>query len=89
MNKVTNKTRLAENWYSNHLKKFKKEIRKNTKKQKKQNIKIRKSEEDYKKFNHRLQKTKKTTRLQKKNQYESIKRKVSLRKQTESNKEKK
>ena len=40
----------------------------------------------YKNYNHQLQKIRKTTKLQKKKQYESIKRKVLLRKQTESNK---
>ena len=33
---------------------------------------IRKSKEDYKKHNHQLQRTKKTTKLQKKKQYDNM-----------------
>ena len=87
MDSVTNKTRLAEKRYRDKLKKDKKEIRLNNKKHKKQNKKNRKREEDYKKYNHHLQKTKKPTKLQKKKEYELNKRKKRIRIQNESNKE--
>ena len=74
-----NKTRLAEKRYRDKLKKDKKEIRINNKKH----------EEDYKKYNRQLQKTKKPTKLQKKKEYELNKRKKLIRRQNESNREKK
>ena len=49
MNSVMNKTQLAEKRYMDEMKKDKKKIRLNTKKHKKQNKKIRKSKEDFKK----------------------------------------
>ena len=52
MNKVTNKTRLAEKRYSNQIKGVKREIRLITKKQKKkQNIKTRKKKKIMKSTN--------------------------------------
>ena len=60
---VTNKTRLAEKRYRDTLKKDKKEFRLNTEKQIKT---IRKGEEDYERYSRQLQKTKNTTKLQKK-----------------------
>ena len=86
MNSVTNKTRLAEKRYRDKLKKHKSGIRLNTRKPKRQNKKLRKSEEYYKKHNHQLQKTKRLQNYKKK-QYELNKRKTLIRKQTESNKE--
>ena len=87
MDSITNKTRLAEKRYRDKLKKSKKEIRLNNNQHKKQNKKIRKHEEDYKNYNHQLQKTKKLTKLQKKKEYELNKRKKLIRIQNESNKE--
>ena len=83
MNSITNKTRLVEKRYRDKLKKDKKEIRLNFKKQTK---KPRKSEEDYKKDHRQLHKTRKTTKLQKKKQYELNKGRKLIRKQNESNK---
>ena len=83
MDSITNKTRLAEKRYREKLKKDEKEIRINTEKQKK----IREDEEDYKKYNHQLQRTKQTTKLQKKKLFELNKRRVLIRKQNESKKE--
>ena len=57
------------------------------KSKKKRNQEIRSSEKDYKKYNHQLQKPKKTRRLQKKNEYEFNKRKTFIRKQIESYRE--
>ena len=48
--------------------------------------KLKNSKVDYKKYNHQLQKTKKT-KLQKKKQYELNKRRALIREQNESNKE--
>ena len=48
---------------------------------------LEKCEEDYRKYNRQLQKLKKTTKLQKKKQYETIKRRILIRKQNELNKE--
>ena len=66
MNSVANKTCIAEKRYRDKLQKDKNEIRLNNEKQIKQNEKIRKSRETYKIYNCQLQKTKKTTQLQKK-----------------------
>ena len=52
MDSVTNKTQLVDKRYRYKLKKDKKQIRLNNKKHKKQTKKIRKREEDYKKYNH-------------------------------------
>ena len=87
MDSGTNKTRLAEKRYRDKLKKGKKENRLNNKKRQKQNKKIRKREEDFKKYNHQLQKTKKLTKLQKKKEYELNKRRKLITIQNESNKE--
>ena len=87
MNSLTNKTGSAEKRNSDKLRKDKREIRINTRKPKGQNEKLQKIEEECKKHNHQLQKTKKTTKLQKKKQYELNKRKTLSRKQTESNQE--
>ena len=57
MDSVTNKTRLAEKRDRDKLKQDKEEIRLNNKKHKNKK-KVGKSEEDYKKYNHQLQKTK-------------------------------
>ena len=84
-----NKTRLAEKRYRDKLKKDKKEIILNNKKHKKQNKKIRKHEEDYEKYNRQLPKTNRTTKLQKKKKYELNKRRKLIRRQNESNREKK
>ena len=65
------------------------EIRLNNEKHKKQNEKIRKIEENYNNYNQQLQKTKKTTKLQKKKEYELNKRRKFIRRQNESNREKK
>ena len=81
-----NKTRLAEKRYRDKLKKDKKEIRLNTKKQ---NKRIKKIKENYDDYNHQLQKTKKKTKLQKKKEYELSKRRKLIRIQNESNREKK
>ena len=78
-----NKTQLAEKRYRDKLKIDKKEIRSN----KKQNKKNGKIKENYNDYNRQLQKTKKTTKLQKKKQYELNKRKTLIRIQNESNKE--
>ena len=45
--------------------------------------------ENYNDYNQQLQKTKKTTKLQKKKQYELNKRKKLIRRQNETNREKK
>ena len=84
-----NKTRLAEKRYRDKLKKDKKEIRLNTKKHKTQNKRIKKIKENYDDYNRQLQKTKKTTKLQKKKEYALNKRKKLIRRQNESNREKK
>ena len=84
-----NKTLLAENRYKDKVKKDKKEIRLNSKKHKKQNIKFRKIKESYNDYNRQLHKTRKTTKLQKKKQYELNKRRKLIREQNESNREKK
>ena len=73
------KNDIGINW-----KKFKKKLGVNTKKH---NEKIRKIEENYNDYNHQLQKTKKTTKLQKKKQDELNKRRILIRKQNESNRE--
>ena len=49
--------------------------------------KFLKIEENYNDYNHQLQKTKKTTKLQKKKQYELNKRRKLITRQIESNKE--
>ena len=87
MNSVVNKTQLAGKRYKDKLKKEKEKNRLKNKNLKKQNKNFRKSKEEYKKYNRQLQKTKKTTKLQKKKQYELIKRRTLIRKQNESNKE--
>ena len=58
----------------------------NTKKHNKQNKRIRKIKENY---NRQPQKTKKSTRLQQKKEYELNKRRKLIRRQNESNREKK
>ena len=85
MDSVTNKTRLAEKRYRNKLRKDKKEIGLKNEKHKKQNEKNRKTKENCNNYNHQLRKTKNTTKLQKKKQYESNRRRVLIRKQNESN----
>ena len=65
------------------MKRDEKEIRLITKKHKKQTKKIGKSQEDYKTYNHKKQKT---TKLQKRKEYELNKRRKLLRKQTGLNK---
>ena len=62
MNSVTNKTRLFEKRYGDKVKNDKKESKL-----------LGKSQEGYIKFNHQIQKNKKTTKIQKK--YELNKRK--------------
>ena len=54
----------------NQQKKGEKEIRLNINKPKKQNKKVEEFKKDYNKYNHQLQRRKKTTKLQKKKQYE-------------------
>ena len=56
---------------------------------KKQNKRIRKIKENYDDYNCQLQKTKKSTKLQKKKEYELNKRRKLIRRQNESNREKK
>ena len=74
-----NNYRLGENRYRDKLKKDKRENRVETNKHKKQNIKVRKTKEGYEKYNHQqLKKTKTTTKLQKKKQYELSKRRASI-----------
>ena len=84
-----NKTRLTEKRYRDKQKKDKKEIRLNAKKHKKQNERIRKIKENYDDYNRQLQKTEKSTKLQKKIEYELNKRRKLIRRQNESNREKK
>ena len=64
-----NKTRLAEKRYRDKLKKDKKEFRLNIKKHEKQNERIGKIKKNYDDYNRQLQKTKKSTKLQKKKEY--------------------
>ena len=90
MDSVMNKTRLAEKRYRDKLKKDKREIRLNAKKKhKKHNKRIRKIKENYNDYNQQIQKTKRPTKLQKKKEYELNKRRKLIRRQNESNREKK
>ena len=84
-----NKTRLVEKRYRDKRKTDKKEIRLNTKKHKKQNKRIKKIKENYDDYNRQLQKTQKSTKLQKKKEYELNKRRKLIRRQNESNRERK
>ena len=84
-----NKTRLAKKRYRDKQKNDEKEIRLNAKKHKKQNKRIRKIKENYDNYNRQLQKTKKSTKLQKEEEYELNKRINLIRRQKESNREKK
>ena len=89
MDSIMNKTRLTEKRYRDKRKKDRKELRLNAKKHKKQNKIIRKNKENYDDYNHQLQKTKKPTKLQTKKEYELNKRRKLIRRQNESNREKK
>ena len=87
MNSVKNKTRLAGKRYRDKLKNDKKEIRLKTKEHKKQIKKIRKTEENYEKYNHPIQKTKKSTKLHEEKQCELNTKRTLIRKQKESDRE--
>ena len=83
-----NKTRLTEKRYRDKIKKYE-EIRLNNKKHKKQNKRFTKIKENCDDYNRQLQKTKKSTKLPKKKEYELNKRRKFIRRQNESNREKK
>ena len=78
-----NKTQLFE---KRHRDKLNKEIKLNNQKLKRQKLKVKKIKEEYKIVTNNCKKQK-TTKFQKKKQYELNRRKALIRKQNESNKE--